>query len=232
MGQVAERLAALRQRVEVACHDAGRDPADVTLMAVTKTYPPEVLREAYQAGQRLFGENKVQEAEAKADQLADLTQLRWAFVGHLQTNKVKDLAHFADEFHALDSLKVAEALDRRLQHLGRGMDVFVQVNSSGEDSKFGLPPEAVERFAGELTACSALRVRGLMTLAANSDDDQVVRGCFERMRDLQRRLRNADGLPGSYDELSMGMSGDFELAIAYGATTIRVGQALFGRRQT
>ena len=232
MGQVAARLAALRQRVETACRNVGRDPGAVTLMAVSKTHPPEVLRETYEAGQRLFGENKVQEAATKAEQLADLPQLRWAFVGHLQTNKVKDVAQFADEFHALDSLKVAEALDRRLQQLGRSLDVFVQVNSSGEDSKFGLPPEAVEPFAGELAACSALRVRGLMTLAANSTDDAVVRGCFERMRDLQRRLQCSDAAAGSYDELSMGMSGDFELAIAYGATTVRVGQALFGARHS
>lgn len=231
MGQVADRLTAIQRRIEVACRDAGRDAAEVTLMAVSKTHPPEVMQEAYVSGQRLFGENKVQEAAAKAEQLAGLSQLRWAFVGHLQTKKVKDVVQFADEFHALDSLKVAQALDRRLQSTGRQLDVYIEVNSSGEESKFGLPPQDVQRFATELTHCQALHVRGLMTLAAASQDEQVVAGCFQRMRDLRRRLRDADAVAGSYDELSMGMSGDFELAIAYGATTVRVGQALFGSRR-
>lgn len=230
MGDVADRLTAVRQRIEQACRGADRDPDEVRLMAVSKTHPPELLRATYEAGQRLFGENKVQEAGVKADALADLDDLRWAFVGHLQTNKVRDVVGFAAEFHALDSLKLATALDRRLQQASRGLDVFLEVNSSGEESKFGLVPVAVPAFAAELRACSSLRVRGLMTLAAQSDDQGVVAGCFERMRDLQTRLRGLDALPGSYDELSMGMSGDFELAISYGATTVRVGQALFGPR--
>ena len=200
------------------------------LLPVSKTKPPDVIREAYDAGARLFGENKVQEAVAKAEVFADVADLRWAVIGHLQTNKAKQVAAVAAEFHALDSLRLAEALDRRLHDLDRTLDVFVQVNSSGEDSKFGLAPEAVPEFARELERFGTLRVRGLMTLAVFSDDAELVGACFGRMRDLQSRLQDTDAHPERWHELSMGMSGDYELAIAYGATTVRVGQAIFGDR--
>ncbi len=227
---MAENLAAVRDRIATACQAAGRDPADVRLLPVSKTHGPERIREAYDAGSRLFGENKVQEAAEKAEIFADVTDLRWAIIGHLQSNKAKVVAGFAAEFHALDSLKIANALDRRLHDVGRRLDVFVQVNSSGEDSKFGLPPAEVESFVRELRGHDLLRVRGLMTLAVFSDDTERVRACFVRMQELQERLRNLDTAPGSYDELSMGMSNDFELAIGYGATTVRVGEAIFGAR--
>jgi pyridoxal phosphate enzyme (YggS family) len=188
-----------------------------------------VVAEAYEAGVRLFGENRVQEAAQKAEFFADRPDLAWAIIGHLQTNKAKLVATFASEFHALDSIKVAEALDRRLHDSGRSLDVFIQVNSSGEPQKFGLSPEDVEVFARKLEHFGTLKVRGLMTLAVFSDDQEAVRACFQRMQDLQAQLRDLD-LPGSIDELSMGMSGDFELAIEYGATTVRVGQAIFGSR--
>lgn len=227
---VAERLARVRQRIEAACREAGRDPAGVRLMAVTKTHPPELLAEAADAGLRLFGENRVQEAVDKAAELADRTDLTWALIGHLQTNKVAAALRVADELHSLDSLRLAEALDRRLQQLGRGLDVFVQVNSSGETAKSGLEPAEVADFVLRLRPYRSLRVRGLMTLAVLSDDRAAVAACFARVVELQRRLRQLDAAPGRYDELSMGMSGDFELAIAHGATTVRVGQALFGSR--
>ncbi|NNG21210.1 YggS family pyridoxal phosphate-dependent enzyme [Naumannella sp. ID2617S] len=226
---IASNLAAIHERIERACEGAGRDPGEVRLLPVSKTKPPEALLEAYAAGERIFGENKVQEAQAKAEELAD-TDIRWAVIGHLQTNKAKNLARFAHEFHALDSLKVATELEKRLQAEGRGLDVFIQVNSSAEPQKFGLAPEDVAAFAAELGSFDALNVRGLMTLAVFSTHPDEVRPCFERMQQLQRRLRDDDRAAGSYDELSMGMSGDFELAIAYGATTVRVGQAIFGAR--
>lgn len=199
-------------------------------MAVTKTHPVEVLTEAYDAGLRLFGENRVQEAVGKVEAFGDRPDLRWAVIGHLQTNKAKQAVEFADELHTLDSLRLAENLDRRLQEQGRSLDVFVQVNSSGEESKSGLEPGEVEQFVLDLRPFSALRIRGLMTLAVFSDDERAVAACFNRMQELQRRLRQLDAAPGSYDELSMGMSGDYELAIAHGATTVRVGQGLFGAR--
>ena len=228
--QLSERLTTVQGRIERACRAAGRDPAEVRLMAVTKTHPVEVLVEAYDAGLRLFGENRVQEAVGKVEALGERPDLRWAVIGHLQTNKAKQAVEIADELHTLDSIRLAENLDRRLQEQGRSLDVFVQVNSSGEESKSGLEPADVERFVLDLRPFSALRIRGLMTLAVFSEDQQAVGACFERMQELQHRLRQLDAAPGCYDELSMGMSGDFELAIAHGATTVRVGQGLFGAR--
>jgi pyridoxal phosphate enzyme (YggS family) len=226
---VAENLAEVRRRIDEACAAAGRDPSEVRLLPVSKTKPPSLIREAYDAGVRVFGENTVQEAVAKAEVFAHLPDLRWAVIGHLQTNKAKLVAAVAAEFHALDSLRVAEALDRRLHAVDRALDVFVQVNSSAEDSKFGLPPAEVPAFARELERFGTLRVRGLMTLAVFSDDADLVGACFARMRDLQARLQDTD-VPERWGELSMGMSGDYELAIGYGATTVRVGQAIFGDR--
>src|SRR5690606_25340915 len=156
--QLAANLASIHERIAAACRRAGRDPAEVELLPVSKTVPAEVLRSAYAAGARKLGENKVQEAREKAEELSDLADLRWAVIGNLQTNKAKYVARFAHEFHALDRLKVAEELDRRLQREGRGLDVFVQVNSSGEASKFGLAPEDVPAFVAELPAFTALRV--------------------------------------------------------------------------
>lgn len=227
---IAENLAEVRRRIDAACAAAERDPSEVRLLPVSKTKPPAVIREAYDAGVRLFGENKVQEAVAKAEVFADVPDLQFALIGHLQTNKAKQVAAIAAEFHALDSLRVAEALDRRLRGLDRTLDVFVQVNSSAEDSKFGLPPAEVPAFAAQLERFAGLRVRGLMTLAVFSDDADLVGACFGRMRDLQARLQDLDDRPERWAELSMGMSGDYELAIGYGATTVRVGQAIFGDR--
>jgi PLP dependent protein len=230
MGTIAARLDAVRKRIDQACRDVGRDPADVRLLPVSKTQGVDRIEEAYAAGVRLFGENKAQEVAEKAALLAGRPDLTWAVIGHLQTNKAKVVAQYAAEFHALDSAKVAEALDRRLDNAGRDLDVFLQVNSSGEESKHGLDPADVEQFAKSMRQYRSLRVRGLMTLAVFSDDQDAVRRCFERMQELQIRLQNADNAAGSYAELSMGMSGDFELAIAHGATTVRLGQAIFGSR--
>ena len=229
MTHVADNLKAVQDRIAEACRRAGRDPHSVRLLPVSKTHGPELIEEAYAAGARLFGENRVQEAKEKAEHFADRADLGWALIGHLQSNKAKDVAAFAAEFHALDSMKVARALDRHLHDLGRTLDVFIQVNSSAEPQKFGLAPDEVERFAHDLAELGALRVRGLMTLAVFSGEEQAVRRCFEQVVDLQRQLRES-GAPGRYDELSMGMSGDFELAIEYGATTVRVGEAIFGAR--
>lgn len=223
-------LATVRGRIEAACRSAGRDPATVRLLPVSKTVDEARMRLAWEAGCREFGENKVQEAAHKADVMADLAGVRWSVIGHLQTNKAKLVARFADEFQALDSLRVAEVLDRRLQAAGRSLDVLVQVNSSGEASKFGLAPEDVPAFVRGLPAFRSLRVHGLMTLALFSADAERVRPCFVRMRELRERLRQEAPAGLSFDELSMGMSGDFELAIEEGATVVRVGQAIFGAR--
>lgn len=225
---VAANLAAIRRRTADAATAAGRDPQEVRLLPVSKTKPPSAVREAFGEGVRRFGENKVQEAAAKAEALADVEGLEWAVIGHLQTNKARLVAQFATEFQALDSLRVAAELDRRLQATGRQLEVLVQVNSSGEEQKFGIDPADAVSFTRQLAAFDALQVRGLMTLAVFSDDRERVAACFRTMNDVQRRLRDVDG--GGWDELSMGMSGDFELAIAHGATCVRVGQAIFGTR--
>ena len=223
-------LATVQARIDAACQRVGRDPASVRLLPVSKTVDEARIRLAYEAGAHFLGENKVQEAYGKWQAMQDLPDLKWAVIGHLQTNKAKVVARFASEFQALDSLRVAEALDKRLQAEGRGLDVFVQVNTSGEPSKFGLSPEDVPAFIQQLPAFSALRVRGLMTLALFSSEAERVRQCFILLRSLRDRLRQEAPAGLSFDELSMGMSGDYEIAIEEGATVVRVGQAIFGAR--
>ena len=222
------KLSAVRARLEAAAERTGRDASEIRLLPVSKTVPEERLRNAFEAGVHEMGENKVQEAKRKSENLAELG-IRWALIGHLQSNKAKDVAAFADEFQALDSLHLAQALDRRLQAEGRQLDVYVQVNSSGEESKFGLEPGEVAGFLREVAAFDSLRVRGLMTLAAHTDDQNRIRECFRVMREL-RDAGLQEGTVGD-GRLSMGMSGDFELAIEGGSTCVRVGQAIFGARQ-
>lgn len=223
-------LASVQARIACACRRVGRDPAHVRLLPVTKTLDEHRIRISYAAGCRQFGENKAQEAHRKWEATADLADIRWSVIGHLQTNKAKFVARFAAEFQALDSLRVAEALERRLQASGRSLDVFVQVNTSGEAAKYGLPPDDVAAFLTEMPRYSALRVRGLMTLARLSPDAEQARMCFMTLRTLRDRLRHdaPDGV--ALDELSMGMSGDFEIAVEEGATVVRIGQALYGAR--
>nr|WP_287914280.1 YggS family pyridoxal phosphate-dependent enzyme [Comamonas sp.] len=223
-------LAAVRTRIEAACRRCDRDPATVRLLPVSKTKPEASLRLAYAAGCRLLGENKVQEAHRKYEAMQDLHDLQWSVIGHLQTNKAKLVARFATEFQALDSLRVAQALDRRLQVEGRSLDVFVQVNTSGEASKYGVAPENALAFMQALPAFSALRVRGLMTLAVFSSEAERVRQCFVLLRKLRDQLQQSTHPCIGLQELSMGMSGDFEIAIEEGATVVRVGQAIFGAR--
>lgn len=227
---IERNLAGVRARIAAACARVGRRPDEVRLLPVSKTVPEERIRMAYAAGCRYLGENKVQEALRKHEALDDLPDLRWSIIGHLQTNKARYVARFASEFQALDGLRVAAALERRLEVEDRALDVFVQVNSSGEESKFGLRPDEVGAFVRELPNFPRLRVKGLMTLALFSADEARVRRCFVLMRELRDALRQdaPDGV--RLDELSMGMSGDFETAIEEGATVVRVGQSIFGAR--
>jgi pyridoxal phosphate enzyme (YggS family) len=224
-----QRLAELNQRIDQACTRSGRSKEDVRLLPVSKTVEVERIRLAFAAGCCEFGENKVQEAMDKAQALSHLP-VRWSIIGHLQTNKAKFVARFAHEVQSIDSMKLAEALDRRLQIEQRSLDVMVQVNSSGEASKYGLAPEAVPAFMASMAGFDCLRVRGLMTLAMFSASEPQVRACFVRMRNLQQRLQQTLPEPHRCRDLSMGMSGDFEIAVEEGATCVRVGQALFGPR--
>lgn len=221
-----DNLAAVQARIEAACLRAGRQTSDVRLLPVSKTMDEQHIRLAYQAGCRLLGENKVQEAWGKSQAMSDLTDLKWSVIGHLQSNKAKLVAKFASEFQALDSLNTAKTLDRCLQRENRTLAVFVQVNTSAEPSKYGLTPEGVADFMAQLGALKNLRVVGLMTLAEFSSDADRVRACFIRLRNLRDQLTSTYG----HLLLSMGMSGDFEIAIEEGANIVRVGQAIFGAR--
>ncbi len=224
--RLAASWAQIQRRVSDACHAAGRDPATVNILPVTKTFGPPVIRAAVGLGLHRFGENKVQEIRDKSQPLADCG-IDWVMIGHLQTNKAKDVARLASEVQSLDRPELAQALDRRLQMEGRVIDVLVQVKTSTEPSKYGLPPEDLPAFLDTLRGYATLRVRGLMTLAINSPTPEAVRGCFRMLRELrdQAAARGHD-LP----RLSMGMSGDFPLAIAEGATEVRIGTAIFGQR--
>ena len=223
---IADDLAAVRATIGAAAERSGRRKEDVRVLLVTKTVPPGRVREAIAAGQYELGENKVQEGLRKSEALLD-EPVRWSMIGHLQSNKVKDVLRFVGEVQSLDRLSVAVALEKRLQQLGRGLDVLVQVNTSGEASKYGLAPDEVAPFLKELTALSALRPKGFMTLATFTSDEPEVRRCFRLLRAIRDRARfDAPHLT----ELSMGMSGDYIWAIKEGATIVRVGQAVFGPR--
>lgn len=222
-----DRLDQIRRRIAAACVKVGRAPADVALLPISKTFDASVIREAVSLGLRRFGENKTQEVRQKAQVLADLS-LQWVLVGHLQTNKVRDAVRHAVELQSLDRLDLAQALDKRLQSQGRTLDVLIEVKTSSEPSKAGLAPDELPQFLKQLQSMDTLRVKGLMTLAVNSADEQAVRGCFRLLRLWRDRLRNA-GFE-QVQRLSMGMSGDFELAIEEGSTEVRIGSALFGQR--
>lgn len=222
-------IAEVEQRIAAAAKRAGRDRSEIELLPVSKTVPQERIRAAAAAGCHKLGENKVQEAHRKSEEMADL-DIDWAVIGHLQSNKAKFVAQFATEFQALDRIKVARALDRRLQSEGRSLDVYVQVNTSAEDSKFGMPPEELSGFLRQLREFDTLKVQGLMTLAIFSSDVERVRPCFQMLRELRDRARDTDPELIGPGHLSMGMSGDFEVAIEEGANCVRVGQAIFGRR--
>lgn len=215
-------------RIADAARAVDRDPAEVRLLPVSKTVPAERLRLAIAAGMTELAENRVQEMAGKATDLAD-TDVTWCLIGPLQRNKARDAAAFATEFHALDSVRLATALNNRLID-DKVLDVFVQVNTSGEAQKSGVAPEEAAQLLDDLAAFPQLRVRGLMTMAKFSPDEAVVRGSFARLRELRESLTPnlPDGM--SVAELSMGMSGDFEWAIAEGATTVRIGRGLFGAR--
>lgn len=229
MTDVAANLAHLRDRIAAAAARSGRTADAVRLVLVTKTVPAERVREAIRTGQTDLGENKVQEGGKKAQALAG-EPIRWSMIGHLQSNKVKDVLKFAAEVQSLDRLSLAAALEKRLQFLGKSLDVLVQVNTSNEASKYGLAPEDVPAFLKELTSFDTLRPKGFMTLARFTPDEAEVRRCFRVLRDIRDRALTDAPQGEALRHLSMGMSGDYETAIEEGATIVRVGQAVFGPR--
>ena len=226
MSDIATNLQAVRQRICQAAIAAGRDPAGVHLLAVGKTWPVALIREAMAAGQRAFGENYVQEGVGKIAEIAD-PSLLWHFIGPLQSNKTRPVAEHFDWVHSIDRLKVAERLsEQRPAHLAP-LQVCVQVNVSGEASKSGCAPAAVAELCRQVAALPRLQLRGLMAIPAPADDAEAQRRPLRQVRLLLAELR-AGGL--DLDTLSMGMSHDLEAAVAEGATIVRVGTAIFGER--
>jgi pyridoxal phosphate enzyme (YggS family) len=219
---IAERLEAVRLRIAEACHRSGRSPDEVTLVAVAKGFPPEAVREAAAAGIRHFGENRVQEAQAKLPLLADLSpRPTWHMVGHLQTNKVKTALNLFDIIHSVDSLHLAEAISRRAPPSG-WVPVLLEVNIAGDPAKYGFSPRELPAQAEAVRRLPGLDVRGLMTVAPMAEDPKELRPVFSRLRQLARSLDLA--------ELSMGMTDDFEVAVEEGATIVRIGRAILGQR--
>ena len=226
MDTLEDRLNHIRERIATAATQAGRSPEDVTLIAVSKTYPPEAVREAEAAGQLVFGENRVQEALSKIPELS--SRLSWHLIGHLQSNKIrKALPHFA-LFHGVDSLDLATAINRIAAEDGHRPGILLEVNIAGEASKFGFKPEALDAEIERLLELPRLEIRGLMGMAPIVEKPEDARPYFARLREIRDRLNETHRL--SLTELSMGMSGDFEAAILEGATFVRVGTAIFGNR--
>ena len=229
MQDIVGNLAAIRERVAAAAAAAGRPPDDIRLLAVSKTFSADHVRAAHAAGQRDFGENKVQEALQKIGETADL-DIRWHLIGHLQSNKAKKAAPAFAAIHSVDSVDLLQRIDAVAADAGKSPELFIQVDLAGETTKFGAGEAEVPAIARAAMECRAARLRGLMLLPPWFDDPEQARPYFRRLRELRQRLVE-DGIDGSkLRELSMGMSHDFEVAIQEGATLVRVGTAIFGKR--
>jgi len=226
---LAARLDRVRGRIARAAKASGRDPSDVLLVAVSKTYPASHVRAAYAAGQRDFGENRVQEALPKIEATSDLP-VRWHLVGHLQSNKVRKAATSFPVVHSIDSAPLLEALDRAALAAGVRPEVLVQVDLAGEATKFGVPPENLGQVLEAARSCRAARPAGLMLMPPFFEDAEAARPYFRRLRALRDELLASGRLPASAVHLSMGMSHDLEPAVEEGATIVRVGTAIFGPR--
>jgi PLP dependent protein len=226
MSDIAANLADIRRRIWTACHRSGREPASVELIAVSKTFPADAVREAVQAGQLAFGESKLQEAESKIDVLPG--SLHWHFIGRVQRNKVRKILSRFEVVHAIDSLRLAQYTDEIAGELGLFPRVFLQVNIGGEESKGGFEAEAIRREIGELLSLKRLEVAGLMCIPPPGPVAEDSRRWFVALRELRDGLERDTGVP--LPALSMGMSGDFEVAIEEGATHVRVGSSIFGKR--
>lgn len=230
---IAENISRIRERIAIAAQRAGRSPQEIALMAVTKTFPPEQIRQAYDAGLRLFGENRVQEFARKFGSLPGLHGAEWHMIGHLQTNKAAKAVELYGAVDSLDSMKLAEKLNSAASKAGKTLDVLIEINVGGESAKSGLAPPSAEledllRAAPDL---EALRFRGLMTIPPFTDDAKDARPFFQRLRELRDTIAARRMPKISMDVLSMGMSHDFEIAIEEGSTCVRIGTAIFGERK-
>ncbi|WP_233880020.1 YggS family pyridoxal phosphate-dependent enzyme [Paraburkholderia flagellata] len=228
MTDLSHNLEAVRERIAAAARNAGRDPQSVALLAVSKTFPAQDVRAAHAAGQRAFGENYVQESVDKIEALADLrASIEWHFIGPLQSNKTRPVAERFDWVHSVDRLKIAERLSAQRPAGMAPLNVCLQVNVSGEDSKSGVTPQEAQQVARQIAALPNLRLRGLMSIPEPETSLEAQRAPHRQLRELFETLR-AEGL--ALDTLSMGMSADLEAAVLEGATIVRVGTAIFGAR--
>ncbi len=229
---IPENIAAVRERIAVAARRAGRRPEEIALMAVTKTHPPDRIREAHAAGLRLFGENRVQEFAGKAPALSELLGAEWHMIGHLQTNKSGKAVEIFGAVDSVDSLKLAEKLDSSARALNRKLSVLIEVNIGGEAAKSGLAPDSrdLEELLRSAPRFVALEFRGLMTVPPFTDNPEEARPYFRKLRDLRDTISARTLAAVSMGVLSMGMSHDFEAAIEEGSTCVRVGTAIFGAR--
>ncbi len=225
---VRENLIAVEEKIREACARAGRNREDVTLICVTKTKPVEMLEEAYAAGQRNFGENKVQEICLKAPQLPE--DIRWHMIGHLQRNKVKQVMDKAVMIHSVDNLRLAETISREAVKRNMVMPILIEVNAAGEESKFGIALEETEQLVRQAAALPGLQIAGLMTIAPFTEDPESNRLYFRQLRELSVDIKSKCIDNVTMDHLSMGMTGDYQVAIEEGATLIRVGTGIFGER--
>ena len=229
MTSISENLKRVRERIARAAERAGRQARDVTLVAVSKTMPAKAIGEAVEAGVRVLGENRVQEAETKVDSVNHAVE--WHLVGHLQRNKVKSALRMFEMIHSVDSLRLATEIGKRAVQAGVSARTLVQVNTSGADSQFGAAPDEAVDLVGQISEVDGVGVEGLMTIGLFLPDPEAVRPCFVQLRELREEIAAAR-IPGvSMAHLSMGMTGDFEVAIEEGATMVRVGSAVFGSRQ-
>ena len=226
MGVVEENLKYIDKKIVLACDEYGRERSEITLVAISKTQPAELITEAAGAGQIYFGENKIQEAEKKIPQFGD--DLVWHMVGHLQTNKVKKAIKLFDIIESVDSVKLAETISSECVKADITMPVLLEVNSSGEQSKYGLSPDEIMPVAETINRLENIELRGLMTVGPFTDDVAAIDNAFEMTRDLYRSLQDKFG--SKISVLSMGMTSDFERAIKFGSTELRIGTAIFGER--
>ncbi len=225
---VKENLKKVEENITAACKRAGRNRDDVTLIAVSKTKPMEMIVEAYEAGKRDFGENKAQEMKEKHDALAD--DIKWHFIGHLQTNKVKYVVGRATLIHSVDSYHLAEAIEKESAKKNLVSDILIEVNVAHEESKFGLKTDEVEKLVREVSKLPHIRIKGLMTIAPYVENAEENRKIFKELKALSVDISNKNIDNISMDILSMGMTGDYEIAVEEGATLVRVGTGIFGER--
>ena len=218
------------ERIKAACKKAGRDPKEVQLLLATKTVEPERILQAFSCGCTLIGENKVQELRDKYEALSAVPHTTH-FIGHLQSNKIKEVIQYAQCIQSIDNLNTAQKLEQRLEREGRNIDILVQVNTSAEESKFGCEPEDAENLVKAIAVLPHINIRGFMTIGLFSGEEDKVRACFRCLKQVQKRVTDMKLPNVSTAVLSMGMSGDLEAAIEEGSTMLRIGTAVFGERQ-